>query len=298
MKHIGKTSQIRRFENLENKALFKVFGDDPVMIYLFRKVSRISAATHLVTDSLSDNEPFKTDIRRVSLEVVSQASNAVNWGNAFDKKSGEFSSVLVKLAVFLEVGYLSGLITEMNFSVIKSEIYGALEQLEQITKNLSGNSKFHIGLSFFDVPLAIQRDEDGKTSLSALSGGVFKEAGQRSEYINQASADKIKVGLGRKKGLKDNDTGKMSDRNILSDFGNGHYSTYKGHNRDDMITDILTNGKRLTVSEISRNFPNLSMKTVQRILNELVNKNLVSKEGKKRWTRYFLTIKSGVDDKI
>ncbi|KKU70166.1 MAG: hypothetical protein UX94_C0010G0008 [Parcubacteria group bacterium GW2011_GWA2_47_21] len=298
MKHISKTSQIRRFESLENKALFKVFGDDPVIVYLFRKVSRISAATHLVTDFLSDNEPFKADARQVSLEMVNQASGAVNWGNAFDKKSGEFAATLIKLAMLLEVGYLSGLITEMNFSVIKGEIYGALEQLEQITKNLSVNAKFQVDLGFFDVPLAIQKDEDGRTALSALPGGIFKEAGQRAEYINQASGDKIKTGLERKKVIKDTRGGIMSDRNVLSNLGNGHYSPNKGHNRDKMITDILFGGKRLTVSEISRNFPNLSVKTVQRILNELVSQNLVAKEGRKRWTRYFLTVGAVPADKV
>jgi len=104
--------------------------------------------------------------------------------------------------------------------------------------------------------------------------------------------------LERKKVIKDTRGGIMSDRNVLSNLGNGHYSPNKGHNRDKMITDILFGGKRLTVSEISRNFPNLSVKTVQRILNELVSQNLVAKEGRKRWTRYFLTVGAVPADKV
>jgi predicted transcriptional regulator len=304
MKHINITSQVRRYENVENSVIFKIFGNDPVLVYIFRKVARISAAIHLISDYLSDTNPFKQKIRQASIDLLDKIGDIVFWGSSFDRRSEEFGNLLVKTAAFLEVGYIAGMITEMNFSLIKSEIYACFGQMEQVAKNLSKNPKFQVSANLFNISPVIVSSEEKRTT--DFAGGIFEGAAQRSDFVSSVSSglhykkQKIPAIVSEKAGnrnvLSKQMSDKMSDINVRYSDDKGHLSVGKGQDREELIIKVISANKEMTISEISSHFPNLSVKTIQRMVNSLVGKGILRKEGEKRWRRYFISTQNRVND--
>ncbi len=59
--------------------------------------------------------------------------------------------------------------------------------------------------------------------------------------------------------------------------------------RVSVITDILSKTPAVSIKDISRWFPDVSEKTIQREINALIESGTVRKDGEKRWSRYSLT---------
>lgn len=59
--------------------------------------------------------------------------------------------------------------------------------------------------------------------------------------------------------------------------------------RRNKIVDFIKDKKRVGIKEISRIFPGLSEKTVQRELLTLVKANILNREGERRWSVYTIT---------
>jgi len=58
--------------------------------------------------------------------------------------------------------------------------------------------------------------------------------------------------------------------------------------RSSLIKDVLMKAPASSIKDISRAFPDVSEKTVQREVNILIEHGIVFKEGEKRWSRYSL----------
>ncbi|OGG61269.1 hypothetical protein A3C87_01585 [Candidatus Kaiserbacteria bacterium RIFCSPHIGHO2_02_FULL_49_34] len=58
--------------------------------------------------------------------------------------------------------------------------------------------------------------------------------------------------------------------------------------RSALIKDVLMKSPASSIKDISRAFPDVSEKTVQREVNTLIARGAVRKEGEKRWSRYSL----------
>ena len=58
--------------------------------------------------------------------------------------------------------------------------------------------------------------------------------------------------------------------------------------RGMLIKDVLMKAPSSSIKDISRAFPDVSEKTVQREVNILIDRGVVRKEGEKRWSRYSL----------
>lgn len=58
--------------------------------------------------------------------------------------------------------------------------------------------------------------------------------------------------------------------------------------RVDIIKDILMKSLNVSIKDIALLFPDVSEKTIQRELNLMIDKGVVRKDGKKRWSRYSL----------
>ena len=58
--------------------------------------------------------------------------------------------------------------------------------------------------------------------------------------------------------------------------------------RSDEIIGIVKNKGSVTIKDISKEITNCSEKTIQRELQKLVSKGVLSREGERRWSTYSL----------
>ena len=61
--------------------------------------------------------------------------------------------------------------------------------------------------------------------------------------------------------------------------------------RQNTIIEYLKHKKQAKVGDLQDIFKNISSKTIQRDLQDLVARNILSRDGDKRWTTYYLTDK-------
>ena len=132
------------------KPQFDSFYDDQSdFAFITKKTEKLASAVYLVTNLLSDNEPMKWTLRRKVSELLSfimsykdvRQSELNNFINNSRTKISEIVSLL-------EVSLLAGLVSNMNFSIIKQEFSNLLDSLKNDHKTDSTNGV--IPNTFFD----------------------------------------------------------------------------------------------------------------------------------------------------
>ena len=84
--------------------------------------------------------------------------------------------------------------------------------------------------------------------------------------------------------LRPDDSNKTSIKNPSVNAGGLNIERNK--ERKQMIMDILDQKDKSSIKDIAMSFSNVSMKTIQRDLNELIQENSVQRMGNKRWAVY------------
>lgn len=263
----------------KKQAYISMLFSNEFLVFIYKKSEKISSAIYLITNFVKDNEPIKTKIRDASLKLLLTVLSFIDAReeelrvNLLDvlKKTLELSSLF-------DLSFRAGLVSEMNYSVIRRE-------LDLLTEELSGRIRKKGGVSgtvsreFFAV--------DGRPSYVSFSK---KESPENSEISQTAGKDesfasaRLPADSDREdKGHLSGDKGQKRSQEkapvILSD---------KKGERTDKIISALKQNKEMTVKELSVFIRNFSEKTIQRDLNFLLSKGIVLRFGDKRWSRYSL----------
>ena len=210
--------------------------------YNYKKTEKLVSALYLVSNFISDKEPIKWQVREAGLNLLSQGLSVTG-----------FNLILS----YLEVCYISGLISEMNYSILKYEFDALLQVInsEEEVKNM--------GTLFPKEFFQVSEDTPGLGSGHTVSKGhnIMSDRTTRSSGNNKK--DKIK---------KTN--------------GGGLHSP--SADRQGVIISLLKKNKELGIKDFTSSIKDCSEKTIQRELVSLVSKGQVIKMGEKRWSRYSL----------
>lgn len=112
-----------------------IFKDSPDLLYIYKKTEKLVSAIYLLSNFISDKEPLKWQMRETGLDLLSQ----------------RLSADVFKLLSFLEVASVSGLISPMNYDILKYELESLIEAMEASTKGETTKS-FIFPEQFFAVP--------------------------------------------------------------------------------------------------------------------------------------------------
>lgn len=123
---------------------------DNDFVNISKKTEKLASAVYLITNLFSDNEPMKWTLRKKVSELL---SFMVTYK---DIRQAEFPTFIhvtktrvLEIVSLLEVSSLGGLISQMNFSILKQEFSKLVELLN--TKNKSDFSNELIPMSFFEL---------------------------------------------------------------------------------------------------------------------------------------------------
>ncbi len=199
-------------------------------ISLAKKCERLSTALYLVTNFLLDIEPMKYRLRARSIDLVRDASlvrygTASNETNVLEALRANISETLS----LLELAFIAGLVSEMNFSILKRE-YVSLRDYTDIKKaSRESRTDAVLGDTFFDSAESCRVSRLGAASLdsapripSIVSGQLSNVAHESDLYVPESRTTSIVSGqlsnvtlppthpIGHSKGQSNI---KMSDRN-------------------------------------------------------------------------------------
>ncbi|MEI6528478.1 MAG: hypothetical protein WCO10_02280 [bacterium] len=256
-----------------------VFAGDYKSFYLYKKTERLVAAIYLLSTYLSDNEPIKWEIRSLGVRLLSDSLSLATLSLA-DKNitHKNLVSSILKAVSILEIAYLGGLISIMNYEILKSEFEGVLA-IADTSERVNSLRGLSLDKAFFAVPAEVPSSSEEK---------ILKEESMSDRLASYANKNISHADSG----LSHKGHYIMSDRMTYKNSpiaAKGVSVKQKDKtNRQDIIIGLLKKNHELGIKDFTGAISGCSEKTIQRELLSLVSKGLLVKKGDKRWSRYSL----------
>ena len=234
------------------------FNGDSDLTFTFKKLEKITAALYLVSGLFKDNEPLKWEIREKAISLLS-VSVTLNNIEPTDKNNAiqAFFTVSLETVSLLNIACFSGLISDMNYRILKQEIEGLVNLIKRKLTEDTVGAGYILSDSFFKTDMKTEQpisEKDNKGHFDAVKDISKKHPTEfkRNTY---------------------------SEKGIVKD---------KKNDRQEVIIGLLQKQSELTVKDFVQVIRGCSEKTIQRELLGLIEKGLVKKEGERRWSRYSL----------
>lgn len=233
------------------------FEKDASFTFAFKKTEKLASAVYMITNLFSENEPMKWTLRR---KVSDLLSFIVGYKDIKDSNLNDYSysvrTKVLEVVSMLEVSFRAGLLSQMNYSIIKQEFSNLADVfVVQNTQNKSTNFD-SISKNFFDV--VDNRHRIPTMTLTSTHNSVHQE-----EVFNVDVSIKDKV---------------STNENVV----------VKRTNRQNIIIGLLKKKKELTIKDIALVIKDCSEKTIQRELIAFIDSGVLKRTGERRWSKYSL----------
>ncbi len=244
---------------------------------IIKRTEKVVSAICLITNLLSDNDSISWGLRDKSVTILSKLFSVGNQ-NVFNRPEilAQTTRLIKETASLVEVAALSKLISEMNASIIKKELYSLKNEIEGLNNTSDVSGEFLLS-GLFDANL----DENSYMALGDGGSGQF--SGHKKQTINIKDSAKGHFYKGQS-----NQIISSTKRAVGNKLNNSSGNNINKDARKTVIINLFKKNKELTIKDISVAIPDCSGKTIQRELNGLLKDKIIKKEGEKRWSRYYL----------
>jgi DNA-binding transcriptional ArsR family regulator len=186
----------------------------------------------------------------------------------------------------LELAFVSGIVSEMNFTILKREYVSLCDTIE--VKKVSRESRTDdiLGDNFFSVP----NPEPLRSDLKNLN--------QRSDLYSSALVSSPKghsirqttSTMSDRKDPSRSDLKNPSPRSVLGESFSVTRATtdIAKESRRTRILKLIKDNREVTIKDITAHFPDVSEKTIQRELVAMSDSGVLKRMGERRWSRYAL----------
>lgn len=247
--------------SLNNQNPIDYFSQDQSFVFVYKKTEKLATALYMVTNLFGDSEPMKWTLRT---KVSNLLSFIIGFKDVLESREYEFSNEVktkvLEVVSLLEVASRSGLVSPMNFSILKTEFMNLVNALGSLRKEVGELAQFALPKAFFDVPRS-HVPHGGHASSTATHTDIEHE----HVYKGQTA-------------IKDN----------VSLNNSSQSDVFKKTNRQSIIINLLRKKKDLTIKDIALVIRDCSEKTIQRELISLIEGGVLKKTGERRWSRYSL----------
>lgn len=237
------------------------FSQDQSFVFVYKKTEKLATALYMVTNLFGDTEPMKWTLRT---KVSNLLSFIIGFKDVLESREYEFSNEVktkvLEVVSLLEVASRSGLVSPMNFSILKVEFMNLVHALGTLRKDAGERTQFALPKTFFDVPRS-----------------QATHAGHAPSTLTHTDAEQ---GHGYK--------GHTSIKDSVSLSNPSQSDVFKKTNRQSIIINLLRKKKDLTIKDIALVIRDCSEKTIQRELISLIEGGVLKKTGERRWSRYSL----------
>lgn len=249
-------------KDTNNGQNLNVISDKDFGRYIKLKLEKLSSASYVVTNFLGEAEPLKWKIREKAIEIVSY----INQGQFDSDKGHNLSShqllnTIQQIIAFLEMGIISGSVSQMNFKILKQEYESVLSAIRR----------------------RIVQSFEKSVEMPALLADTPETAGPEPEVPAQPTVPNFSP--------HHTPTAKppVSVRPAYSP--STHHLSLGNKDkvdRQEKIKTFLKGRGWVAIKDIARIIPGVSVKTIQRELSDMVETNVLKKKGERRWSRYMV----------
>jgi len=243
------------------------FSAEEYLLYVFKKIEKITAALYLVSGLLKDEEPIKWELRDKGMDLLTSSFTASSTlpGDKNTVIQSLFTAALETISL-LNVAKVSNLITEMNHRLLVREIDGILGLLRDRLIANAETAGYVLSDVFFKTPNLFSTD--------------FKPTGSPTGAHTSGHASHA----------SDHSTGSHGQLQAINKpIHKGHADVQeKKSERQELIITTLKGQSNLTIKDFAKIIKGCSEKTIQRELIAMVDNGLIKKEGERRWSRYSL----------
>ena len=305
-------SQIERaLVVLDKSGISDLSGGNTYVQFIFKKAERITAALYILTSYFPDSEPLKWELRKAAAEFIKDTLSLRDRATVFAKEFfHEPLATLARMTFLLSLAHLADLVSSMNFAVFRKE----LERISSVMEERSRlGSQFAVPPlfeeAFFGVgraepesasapsgrELPSRQDKEKKSAAALASRGTVKKESQR---VPQSVKDTPKGHdvLDESASQEKLSQGQPQQREKRSRRPKGHIiqmvSDKIKAERRQIILEVLRKKSVAMISDFSSLIEGCSEKTIQRQLQDLVQRGVLKKEGVRRWSRYVLNLES------
>jgi hypothetical protein len=145
------------------------FSKDESFVFIYKKTEKLATALYMVTNLFSDSEPMKWTLRT---KVSNLLSFVIGFKDILQSREDEFinevKTKVLEIVSLLEVSSRSGLVSQMNFSILRSEFVYMLDFLSHFRKVAT----HHMDLkeNFFEIPKTSGAPSSGQSGSQGNNG--------------------------------------------------------------------------------------------------------------------------------
>ncbi len=259
-----------------------------------KEVFELTLALYRVTDFFPRNEVLRRSLREKANEIFGLVTE-YGYDANFEAGALQIFARIEALKGYLDIARTMRLVKPINLSVL----YREYEFLGQFFKNESRLS---------DIKHTSSRSNEGMSDGTGFTPRANSEAPGHKEGNKGVGFDVGDAGKSHlsKEHRFDTSAEKSSKRSVIQDSSRQNIGSQKsetgdkGHIRHSGEGDAITERQKAIIDHMKKGerkarlgdlhglFSGVSSKTVQRDLQDLVFKNILRREGDKRWTTYFL----------
>lgn len=232
------------------------FHNDHDILLLYQKVERICGAIFLVSRFIDNDHIIKRTLQESAIMSLRACTEFIIGLEVSSQKLKSVSIHLLALYSHLDNAFWSGVLSQMNTSVIQKEIHPTTALTAKIDERYKSSS-------------------NPKNSFLSLLDKAIP---------SNASTESLKDIDPTKGHIKDT----LKDNLVIKDTVKKTHSSLGNQDRTDKIKAILRDFKQRNIKDIASLFPGVSEKTIQREINHLISQGIIKRIGKRRWSTYIL----------
>ncbi|MCC7160280.1 hypothetical protein IT399_00925 [Candidatus Nomurabacteria bacterium] len=250
----------------------------------YKKTNKLVTALYMVTDIMDKDEPLRNKLRTLGISIISDISSTPHHA------SGKVSDTMS----FLDIARTIGIISDMNYSILKKEFIFLDQSIREYTGNIQSlNREINLTELFKEE---IQNSEENSTEQNNFSKGHYNSIGHHAPTrIGVQKGSTLLKALSDKRLFTSTKTSNMPNRNA-PDLNKNNFDLLKKQRRFEIINMIKNSGGNATISDIknaaqktpanAESLVSCSEKTLQRELVSMISDGVLYRTGEKRWSKY------------
>lgn len=253
-----------------------VFNQNHHFAYVYKKTEKLVTAVYMITNFIKDSEPLKWTIREKALALLelNMSFNTVSLAERRDLFR-EYQAHSLEIVSLASIAHHSGLISEMNFSILSREFNGLVSTLEKDENRKANEETVMLDPGFFETPrYSNPIAQPAPASMPSAPAAPVAQAPAASVLYKgqQASAPRF-----------------VKDNPVSSHPASRPAATKDSKDdRQTTIIKLLSKKGGLNIKDFVGSIKGVSEKTIQRELLAMVAAGTLKKVGERRWSTYSL----------
>lgn len=215
--------------------------------FFSERAKKLTTAVYLVTNLIPQTDPLRVYIRRYAIKLLSFVGGT-STGYSLAEATNEISSLSKKIVEMLEIAFFSGYVSEMNFSVLKTEFDSFINEVSDYDRFVNPISPDSLKVKMIPSQIVKNTLQISHKNTNSDVKPVAPKRAAPSKRVVEA----------------------------------------KKTSRREAILSIIKRRGTVSIKDVSSVILNCSEKTIQRELIALVEDGTLKKSGDRRWSVYSL----------